>query len=458
MPSGNAAPPAIDVAQIFADFERVLGAEQQANQWNEDKVAERRDKLFFQWLEGNARISNAEYRAALIEYDRRKVATLAAKEAAKARDQVLGGLSFREREQFDAEYHPEDCGSLDELRDRLAAFRAKQQAAEAAQRERETAAFQQAEQARQVAAEQARQAAEARAREEQARRDAAEAALTAHLADPTWVRGETAEALRAVAAWRRWTQGWIAFTLPPGAAHEALAAADAALTDDITARRAAIDVAEATNEDLKRLARGEPPVAVPEHIVLEDLIDADAIARWLVAHVDPATLKVGRWQQVRDEPPQHVLQPPRHEWWQDIHRQAARWATYAEIVAEAAGDTALLTLARRAITTARFEPRFGGDAPLDALEERLENALPCWDGWYERPAPKAAKPEHNGKRRRQQERQVIRRGTAIQRYVAKNAGCSGNDIVEHVPGSKADVLADVKAMVEAGELTYDGKG
>src|SRR6266853_724886 len=342
MPSGNAAPPAIDVAQIFADFERVLGAEQQANQWNEDKVAERRDKLFFQWLEGNARISNAEYRAALIEYDRRKVATLAAKEAAKARDQVLGGLSFREREQFDAEYHPEDCGSLDELRDRLAAFRAKQQAAEAA--------------------------------------------LSAHLADPTWVRGETAEALRAVAAWRRWTQGWIAFTLPPGAAHEALAAADAALTDDITARRAAIDVAEATNEDLKRLARGEPPVAVPEHIVLEDLIDADAIARWLVAHVDPATLKVGRWQQVRDEPPQHVLQPPRHEWWQDIHRQAARWATYAEIVAEAAGDTALLTLARRAITTARFEPRFGGDAPLDALEERLENALPCWDGWDERPA------------------------------------------------------------------------
>src|SRR2546429_9112527 len=89
------------VAQVFRDFERYVEVERRVHpkEWDvsehgADAIAAKRDQLLLKWVTSNPRVTAAEYRAAMDEFDRRKVAAADAARATAAREAIMeaGGL------------------------------------------------------------------------------------------------------------------------------------------------------------------------------------------------------------------------------------------------------------------------------------------------------------------------------------------------------------------------------
>lgn len=275
-------------------------------------------------------------------------------------------------------------------------------------------------------------------------------ALVARLADPAWVLGEDDEALRSVAAWVLDNLDTMELKAHDRAQRDAINAHLETLQREVAARDEEIAAAEAEQERTKfqRLARGEPPLAVPAPLAPD--CDYDAVARWLVAHGFGLALGQRTTYTYEDDAGEQRTQSRVENIpssWSNVQDACARRSTWKEVADAAHGDEAVLAYALTALLPA--------DEQSQEVREAVWRHRQAWAAGRFAPRDTNAqtgRPRTEGRARRASallEEELRPKVLAAVRAYKRQYGRwpSKNAIAENVPGRRARVIAVIEALV-----------
>lgn len=421
----------LDLEQVFKDWERYYATLLRAKGWNADdeRAVANHDRWFLQWVDRSPDLATtAERRAVRAEFDRRKAlsdaahqdVTQAAAQAAEEREAFLRAyLDPAERRRFDTwlVQHPDP--DLEKVHGHVGVFDWwKQGDEEYRDRQVREAAEREAELHEQEAA---------RRREFEGR-----------VADATWRRGDTSEALRAVAAWVISDSPALEIIDPGvgGCLHPVI--------NDLNAEVSAVDV--------------------------EQYVDADAIGRWLVGHVGQYALAIGRWEWSGSHREWRLNGEPPH--WKAIQAACERWATYTQLeqkamTADGSEAEALRTLGYRLVALQDLENDYwhvvGDEQRKWDFPAVKPTTPPEW--WLRQEATRAAASaeeaddapsEDDDEVAEQQDRVTARRKRNLIRFVTKNPGCGIKAVGGGPKGRREDNVKVAWELVAEGKLVNRG--